>query len=210
MRRLRTSSFLAGVLSGLSLLMLGTGRAGADVLAHSDSVSGSAGNYTWTYQPNVTNNTGVHPGDSFEIIDFNGYNGTHSEPAGWTLSTSLSGPIPPGLAPVNDPTITDLLWKYNGTANLDGPLNLGTFTAGSVIGTQGTGTIVASTTVATGANAGSQISNISSVMIPVATPASPSPAGGPEVPEASTLALLGVGLPVALHLLRRKRAAKAA
>jgi hypothetical protein len=210
MLRLRTSSFLAGVLGGLSLLMLGTGRAGADVLPHSADVSGSAGNYTWTYQTNVTNNTSVNPGDSFEIIDFNGYNGTHSEPAGWTLSTSLSGPIPPGLAPVDDPTVTNLLWKYNGTANLDGPLSLGSFTAGSAIGTQGTGTIVASTTIATGANTGTQVSNISSVSIPVASPASPSPAGGPEVPEASTLALLGVGLPVVLHLLRRKRAANVA
>jgi hypothetical protein len=188
------------------LLALAGGQARADIITQLANVTGSAGAYNWNYTANVTSNQTAQTGDYFEIRDFNGYNGVHSEPAGWTFVTAMVGPLPTGLLSPDDPTVPDLIWKYTGSSaqGSGGPIGLGTFTAGSTIGTEGIGTFVAQGTRQSGLDAGTKIANIGQELVPFAPPI---PAGGDAVPEPSTLALLGVGLPLALVIARHRHRA---
>jgi hypothetical protein len=204
MMRIRTTRLLAGVLGAFGLLVLGTVRTEADVITHLNSVQSVPGGFNWNYAPNVTVDQKVSPGDYFVIQDFQGYNGTHSEPAGWTLVTPSIGPTPTGVMTKDDPTIPDLVWKYDGTGSapsIAGPASLGQFTAGSTIGAKALGWFVSQGTRSTGVDAGTKISNIGQENIPFSAPA---PAGS-EVPEPTTLALFGIGLPLAIAAGRRRR-----
>lgn len=200
---------LTGFLASSALVALGASHLRADVIPQLQSVNSAAGGaFTWSYDATTTSSQSVNQGDYFAIMDFKGFTGAHSEPDGWTFSTSLSGPTPTGLIVKDDPTASNLIWTYTGTGS-SGPLaDLGQFSANSTIGTQGLGTFEALATRTDGINAGSKISNVGPGTVPVSlTP--PIPAGG-EVPEPTALAVLGLGMPVALGFwLRRKRMAVA-
>jgi hypothetical protein len=209
MIRFRMMRLLLGAVGLVGVCALAPAGAHADIITHFNNATGSAGNYTWNYSASVAQAQTVTKGDYFELIDFNGYNGTHSEPAGWTLTTSLSGPIPPHVTPTDDPAAQNLIWTYNGDTPITGQQALGTFTAGSTLGTGSAGTIVAQGTLTSGLSQNMKVSNIGGEMMPngagfpLATPA----------PEPTTLAVLVLALPVVVHLTqaaRRRRTARAA
>jgi len=58
--------------------------------------------------------TQVQTGDFFTIYDFQGYTGSHAEPAGWTLTAQNVGVTPTGLLVPDAPTIVNLTWTYSG------------------------------------------------------------------------------------------------
>jgi PEP-CTERM motif len=209
MVRFRRSCLLMAVVSAVGLITLGGVRANADFITQITSVMPSNGAFTWTYDGHVTSDAMVKSGDYFTIMDFRGYTGTHSEPDGWTFSTSTTGPTPAGLLPTDDPSIANLVWQYTGDTPLTGALDLGQFKADSSIGTTGTSHFVAITQRSTGAEVGTDIGNISTTTVPNSL-GFPFPAGDVETPEPSTLALLGLGVPVVLALCRKRRQRSAA
>jgi hypothetical protein len=205
MHGFRSMRLLAGVLVTLALFAAGSGDARADIVSHFQSVSGSAGNFTWTYAPENSGNSTIVSGDYIELVDFNGYNGQHSEPTGWTLVSSLSGPVPSQLQYKDDPTVTNLVWKYTGSTPLSGTTDLGTFTAGSTSGALGTGFYVAQATLTSNLAQGIKSSNIGFDTLPAVGNPLDHPA-----PEPSVLLVLAVSLPVVLPLMRhRQRRARA-
>jgi hypothetical protein len=187
----RRARLLVGVLGGLGFFTLAAGSARADIIAHFGSVTGTTGNFTWNYTANATSDAAVQTGDYFEIVDFKGFNGTHSQPTGWTFVSSTSGPTPGGISFNDDPAVTNLVWEYTGSSPLTGAMNLGSFTAGSSMNAITTGPMVAQSTVSDGGAAGAKIANLTSTSVPGGI--SPSDTA---VPEPTTLALLVVGLPV--------------
>src|ERR1700752_2563241 len=88
----------------------------ADIIPSLDSITGSSPNFTWNYTANVTVNETVNHGDFFTIYDFSSIMPTvHSEPTGWTFSTSLMGPTPANVTPHDDPTLWNITWAFSGT-----------------------------------------------------------------------------------------------
>lgn len=204
MRRVRSVRLLGGFLGTLGLWALGAGQVQADIITqYQSSTLNGKGAYTWSYTANTALDQTVTKGDYFSIVDFQGFTGAHTEPAGWTFSSSPIGPSPQFISVKDDPTIANLTWTYTGTGGLTGPVNLGQFTADSTIGTKGPGTFVGIGTRTDGLLANTKIANFGTESIPVAT-SSPVPAGS-EIPEPTALAVLGVGLPVALGLWMRRR-----
>jgi hypothetical protein len=206
MHGFRSMRLLAGVLTGLGLFALGSGQARGDIISHFQSVSGSPGNFTWSYAPVLPALHSVVSGDYFQLVDFNGYNGQHSEPTGWTFSTSLSGPVPGGMGYKDDPKVANLVWTYTGSTPLSGQLNLGAFTAGSTSGVQGQGIYVAQGTLTSGLAQGVKAFNGGLDTLPAASGPSDTPA-----PEPTTLLVLAMSLPIVLPWIRyRQRRARAA
>jgi hypothetical protein len=192
MLRRRGTKTLLGWLCAAVVCGLTASPARADILAHFQSVAGSSGAFTWTYDATTAQGQGIEPGDYFEIVDFKGFNGGHSEPTGWTFLTSMNGPTPPGTIPTDNSQTQNLVWTYTGTTPLTGPLDLGQFSANSNLGGAGTGQLVAFSTQMAGTDAGTKLSNISSLAVP-----SESGSFAP-VPEPATAAVMLLILPLAV------------
>jgi len=191
---------LSGVTAGvLALCALAASDAKAEIFGRLNTVTGSSGDYTWSYSTSLVSGSSTSTGDYFEIVGFKGFDGSHSEPAGWTFQASTNGPTPPGLNPTEDPNAPNLVWQYTGTTPLMGPLSLGTFTAGSTLGGIAMGQIVAETTSANGSNSGSPFQNIANLQIP--GPGTPLDA---VVPEPAAL-LIWMAAAVPLAWIRRRR-----
>src|SRR5437773_3945489 len=92
-----------------------------------------AGVFTFTYDlgiafdqkvntgavPGVSVNTGVGVLDStyasfFTIYDFAGFNGTHSDPAGWTFESLPLGATPSTTLPTDSAGVANLTWYFTG------------------------------------------------------------------------------------------------
>jgi hypothetical protein len=154
------------------------------------SVTPDGGNFRWTYAVVVTTNVNVNPGDSFTIYDFSGLvNGSVNMPAGWTLSSSNSGPARPGTNPVDNPSLPNLTFTYTGGAPILGQQGLGNFWADSTF-SQSTQTDFTST--AHRQVDGQSETNITSTDAPVTPNSNPVS----HTPEPATLTLLGLGLPL--------------
>ncbi|MDP9187041.1 MAG: hypothetical protein M3O72_06760 [Verrucomicrobiota bacterium] len=181
----------------LGLVLLGSGIliARGDIIPTLSSVTGSSPNFTWNYSANVTVDETINPGDFFTIYDFGSIApGSNMQPTGWTFSQSLVGPTAALTSPTDNPNILNLTWTYNGTAPIVGSAALGMFSVVTSTDQLKTGQFTAQATRSSGPDAGTKISNIGSVSVPV--------------PESSALLpIIGVCTAALLSTLRRRQQA---
>jgi hypothetical protein len=144
----------------------------ADIIPTLDSVTGSSPSFTWNYSANVTVNEAINPGDFFTIYDFGTIApGSNTQPSGWTFSQALVGPTAALTTPTDNPNILNLTWTYNGTTPIVGSAALGMFSVVTTTDQLKTGQFTGQATRSTGQpDAGSKISNIGSVSVPVPEP----------------------------------------
>jgi hypothetical protein len=182
--------------AALALFAAQPARAG--LLPTSVTVTPESGNFRWTYAVVLPTDTKLQSGDYFTIYDFGGLvAGSASAPDGWALSVTKTGPTPDRLNPQDDPNVPNLTWKYSGPS-VTGQIGLGNFMVTTTIGTEAPSFFVATSGRSSD---GAVDRNITETIVP-GTPPSPTPT--PGVPEPTTLALAGIGLPV-VGLLRMRR-----
>jgi hypothetical protein len=203
----------AAVAIGLFLL---TQLASASLIPMLSSVTGTPGDYLFTYTAVLSVDEMLNPGSTtatsdacpapgggnidcnpagtfLTLYDFNGYDGTNSAPTDWTLTTQLTGVTPSAIngADIDLPGVTNLTWMYTGpVVQGDGLTTTYTFTAGSVYGLTNPDGNYSAQLTKTADGSTDQITG------PVSVPMAP-------VPEPGTLFAMGGGLGV-LGLLRRR------
>ena len=156
---------LLAAISAISLAARG------DIIPTLSSVTGSSPNFTWNYGANATVDQTINTGDFFTIYDFGKIApGSNTQPTGWTFSQSLVGPTAALTSPTDNPNILNLTWTYNGTAPIVGSAALGIFSVVTSTDQLKTGQFTAQATLNTGPEAGSKISNIGNVTVPVPEP----------------------------------------
>jgi len=181
----------------LGLVLLGSGIliARGDIIPTLSSVTGSTPNFTWNYSANVTVDQTITTGDFFTIYDFGTIApGSNTQPTGWTFSQALVGPTAALTSPTDNPNILNLTWTYTGTAPISGSAALGMFSVITGTDQLKTGQFTAQATRSSGPDAGTKVSNIGAVSVPV--------------PESSALLpIIGVcAAAVFSRLLRRQHA----
>ncbi|HXN95171.1 MAG TPA: hypothetical protein VN879_11735 [Candidatus Acidoferrales bacterium] len=181
----------------LGLVLLGSGIliARGDIIPTLSSVTGSSPNFTWNYAANVTVDQTINTGDFFTIYDFGTIApGSNTQPTGWTFSQALVGPTAALTSPTDNPNILNLTWTYTGTAPISGSAALGMFSIITSTDQLKTGQFTAQATRNSGPDAGTKVSNIGAVSVPV--------------PESSALLpIIGVcAAAVFSRLLRRQHA----
>lgn len=179
-------------LSGLAILSLGVRPATASPAnVELLSVTQEGSFFRFNYDLALAQNESVVAGDFFTIIDFAGLvPGSTTAPAGFTSSSSLVGPTAQNVSPMDNAGIPNITFTSTGATQIGGRIS--GFSALSQFGSITSGTFTAETTDAGGPVRG----NISSI----------GPAAVPQVPEAGTLALLGVGLALGgIATARRRR-----
>lgn len=122
---------------GLLTLAVLCGRADAGLIPGAVTVVPGSGYYQFKYNVSLPSDYKVKSGDFFTIYDFHGYVAGHdAQPAGWTFSTGMTGPNPPGIAPSDSGGVVNLTWTYSGP-DLTTPGSLGVFEAASSFGKTG-------------------------------------------------------------------------
>jgi len=186
------------VISAALAGLFAAGRAEAGLIPTNVSITPDGGNFRWTYAVVVTTDVKVNPGDYFTIYDFGGLVGgggpvspasasTIVAPPGWSATTALVGPTPPGTNPSDDPTILNITFKYTGSDPINGQQGLGNFSAISIYGDSTSSDF---TSITHRQVDGRAEANITSTDVPV-------PTAVERTPEPATLAMLGLGLPLA-------------
>ena len=153
--------------------MLGSGIliARGDIIPTLSSVTGSTPNFTWNYSANVTVDQTINTGDFFTIYDFGTIApGSNTQPTGWTFSQALVGPTAALTSPTDNPNILNLTWTYTGTAPISGSAALGMFSVITGTDQLKTGQFTAQATRSSGPDAGTKVSNIGAVSVPVPEP----------------------------------------
>jgi len=166
------------------------GTASAGLIPTTVSVSPDGGNFRWTYGVVLPTDMRLQNGNYFTIYDFAGLvPGTAVAPSGWHLTSNFVGTTPNLLGPLDNPSIPNLTFTYDGPTIPAGQVWLGSFSAESVFQYQAVGAFTA-----TNPRSGDGIpdQNITQTFVPTG------------VPEPSAFVLLGIGLPL-LPLLRRSR-----
>ena len=154
----------------LGLVLLGSGIliARGDIIPTLSSVTGSTPNFTWNYSANVTVDQTINTGDFFTIYDFGTIApGSNTQPTGWTFSQALVGPTAALTSPTDNPNILNLTWTYTGTAPISGSAALGMFSVITGTDQLKTGQFTAQATRSSGPDAGTKVSNIGAVSVPV-------------------------------------------
>ena len=152
---------------GLALIGSGILIARGDIIPTLDSITGSSPNFTWNYAANVTVDQTVNNGDFFTIYDFSAIMPTTTtQPSGWTFSTALVGQTAPLTSPTDNPNLWNLTWTYSGPS-ISGSAALGLFTVVTSTDQLKTGQFTAQATRNSGPEAGSKVSNIGNVTVPV-------------------------------------------
>ena len=200
------------VLFSIASAVLMSTAAHASLIPALTSITGSAGNYTFTYTATLSSNEGLYPyqtygpatcpgpgttlvscnpaGTFLTIYDFAGFNGVTGVPnANWTATSSTTGTTPSSIAGTifDNPGVANITFNYGQFApNVQGQATF-VFTIGSIYGSSApTGNFTFQNTKADGsASSGLTDQGVGSVSIPVAP-------GG--VPEPASMMLLGSGL----------------
>ena len=142
----------------------------ADIIPTLNSITGSAPNFTWNYSANVTVDQTVNSGDFFTIYDVSSIMPTTTtQPSGWTFSTALVGPTAALTSPTDNPNLWNLTWTYSGSA-ITGSAALGMFSVVTSTDQLKDGQFTAQATRNSGPNAGTKVSNIGVVSVPVPEP----------------------------------------
>src|ERR1700720_3947253 len=142
-----------------------------DIIPTLSSVTGSSPNFTWNYSASVTVDENITTGDFFTIYDFGSIApGSNLQPTGWTFSQALVGPTAALTSPTDNPSILNLTWTYTGTAPISGSAALGIFSVITGTDQLKTGQFTAQATRSSGPDAGSKISNVGNVSVPVPEP----------------------------------------
>ncbi|HXX41585.1 MAG TPA: hypothetical protein VEI58_04890 [Chthoniobacterales bacterium] len=174
----------------------------ADIIPSYVSAIASGGNTIVTYQIDLAADQNANTGDFFTIYDFGSIiPDSNTQPSGWTFSTSLVGVNPPKTNAPDDPSILNLTWTYSGPA-LSGT-GIGPFTV-TIAGTSNSdvvplrdGFFAAQGTLIVGPNAGTEVSNVGQIPIPLV----PEPSAGALI----VLSLVGGGLGLLIARLRRRQ-----
>jgi hypothetical protein len=176
--------------------------ASAGIIPASVTVTPDGGNFRWTYAAVLPTNLLLQSGNYFTIYDVGGLvPGTISTPSGWTATTGIAVAAPTGLDPHDSGTAPDITFKYTGPT-ITGQVGLGNFMFDSTISKASTLTWTASNV---NASTLAPDQNITQTTGPAA-PINHSGGGGPPaVPEPTTLALAGLGLPLIALARRRLR-----
>jgi hypothetical protein len=186
---------IALVFASLGALWTPT-AARAGLLPVQVSVTPEAGNYRWTYSVHLPTESQLRSGDYFTIYDFGGLvDGSIVAPEGWTVQVANTGTTPGRLDPDDSAALPNLTFLYGGPTIPSGGTGLGNFWAASTY-QDPTDSFFTAMTHRT--SDGRPDSNITETTVPV-------PVAPPSVPEPTTLALAGVGLPL-LALARRMKA----
>ena len=143
----------------------------ADIIPTLSSITGSSPNFTWNYSANVTVDQNVTTGDFFTIYDFGSIApGSNTQPTGWTFSQALIGPTAALTSPTDNPNILNLTWTYSGTTPINGSAALGIFSVVTATDQLKVGQFSAQATRNSGPDAGTKISNVGNVAVPVPEP----------------------------------------
>ena len=89
------------------------------------------------------------------------------QPAGWTFSQALVGPTAALTSPTDNPSILNLTWTYSGATAISGSAALGIFSVVTSTDQLKTGQFTAQATRSGGPDAGTKVSNIGQVSVPV-------------------------------------------
>jgi hypothetical protein len=194
--RLWISSRFLRALTVMGLLALGAGLARATIIPNLDNVVNNGdGTFTYNYHADLAADQRVDNTDFLTMYDFFGLvpGSVVVNAPGWTVSYQNVGVTPPSTLPTDDPTIPNFTITRTG-ATIGGPQTpLFTFSAASISGLTTTHSFAAEATRSTGDLTGTKIQNVGLVLGPTSS-----------TPEPASLALLGIGVPVALAVLRRR------
>lgn len=174
-------------------LVVTVGHATAGLLPANFAMTAEGGDkYRYTYGVKLQSGGILQSGDYFTIIDFDGFvNGSNTQSAGFSFSSSMSGPTPAGLSPTDDPHIPNLTWTYSGNDST-GPLELGSFTAVSNLNTTGDSAFAAQSHRLVGEQLETDVTQKN---VPIPAPCH-------ELPEPSSWVMLAAGIPVVLTFRR--------
>ena len=172
--------------------------ASAGIIPASVTVTPDGGNFRWTYAAVLPTNLLLQSGNYFTIYEVGGLvPGTISTPSGWTATAAIGQAAPSGLNPHDTGMAPDITFTYSGPT-ITGQVGLGNFMFDSIISKGSTLTWTASNV---NASSGVPDYNITQTTGPAAPMVCDPP---PPVPEPTTLALAGLGLPM-IGVFRRWR-----
>jgi len=169
----------------------------------------TSGGFIWNYSANVTVDQKIQTGDFFTIYDVantpgGGFTqllaGSNLQPAGWTFSSSLVGPTPDLVNPLDNANFVNLTWTYTGATTINGAAALGNFSVVINEDSVTTGFFAAQGSRNGGPDDGSHVNNVGFVSTPF---------GGTDVPEMSALlpiiSVCGAGFVAGIPTFLRRR-----